>query len=268
MGKRLRSLKWRTLTRKGFTIERAPGAPVERQVWRTRLKDGLKHPAFLVLLGFACTGLVGKYLSDRQDEQQRQRQAMVKSMDDLRASMDDLGTAFSEYQQRATAMIGLRESVAPSARLASAQTAYNEAYIKLQDRLVADGPNIEQRYPSAANEYSIPVTLNAIGMGLGFTDDCIVNGTLKPRPIPQRGRTQQIMCTDTNKKTITASGRLTATYVCVLLFTSKLRPDPKDDFADDRARQLWRTVYAREVAKVCDVRKLMGVVDFGGKEVN
>jgi hypothetical protein len=76
------------------------------------------------------------------------------------------------------------------------------------------------------------------------------------------------MCTDTSKKTITAENRLIATSVCVFLFTSKLRPDPKDDFTDDQTRQLERTLYAREIAKVCDVRKLLGVVDFGGKEVN
>jgi hypothetical protein len=42
---------------------------------------------------------VGKYLSDRQDEQQRQRQAVVKSMDDLRGSKDDLSIAFFDYYQ-------------------------------------------------------------------------------------------------------------------------------------------------------------------------
>jgi hypothetical protein len=268
MGKRLRSLKWRTLTRKGFTIERAPGEPVERQRWRGWIKDGLKHPAFLIMLGFVCTGVIGKYLSDRQDNQQRQRQAVVKSMDDLRTSMDDLRTAFSDYQQRAMVLISLRESGAPSASLDSARTTYNEAFVKLQDRLMADGPNIEQRYPSAANDYSVPATLSAITMGLGFADDCIINGTLKPRAAPERGRSRQLMCTDTDKKTITAQNRLTANYLCVVLFTSKLRPDPKDDFSDDPTNNLMRTLYAQGTRKICDVQKLMGMVDFGGKDVN
>ena len=268
MGKRLWSLKWRTLSRKGFTIERAPGQPIERKSWPTWIKDGLKHPAGLVLLGFFCTGVVGKYLSDRQDEQQRERQAVIKSMDDLRGSMDDLSVVFADYNQRATVLIGLRESAASANYIAPAQTAYNEAYIKLQERLAVDGPNIEQRYPNAPNDYSIPGTLDAIAMGLGFADNCIINGTLKPRATPDRGRSEQLMCTDTKKTTITAQNRLTANYLCIALFTSKLRPDPKYDFADDRSYQPLRAAYTHAIQKICDMQRLMGVVDFNGKEVN
>ena len=110
--RRVLSIRWRTLTRKGFVI--APDPKAGRR--RRRLADRLsKHPAVLLILGFLLSGVVGTWVTHLLDQQQRERDATVKSMDDLRASMDDLSAAFSDYFYRSIALINLRGSGATQA---------------------------------------------------------------------------------------------------------------------------------------------------------
>jgi hypothetical protein len=55
-------------------------------------------------------------------------------------------------------------------------------------------------------------------------------------------------------------------YLCVELFTTAMRPDPKYDLSSTRPSDGFRKAYASQVRKNCDVRKLMGVVDLNGNE--
>lgn len=253
-------MRWRTLTRRGFVIPHLSGQSV---VGKALFSDFIKHPATLIVLGFVLTGLVGRYLASIQNENQRQREAVVKSMDELRASIDDLASTFAEYHQRAAKVITLRELGASPADMVPALAAYSDAYIKMQERLAVDGTNIEQRYPPLPNHRGMDEVIYDIRAGLGFVDTCVGGG----RPTLTVGTNavtaRELLCVDTNKASITARSRLSAYFLCVSLLTSKLRPDPKYDFTENTD---WRRgLYADTLMKACDVRRLIGLVRFDGQ---
>ncbi|WP_175752231.1 hypothetical protein [Burkholderia anthina] len=262
---RVLSLRWRTLTRKGFRI--APDPKAGRR--RRRVFDRLaRHPAVLVILGFLLSGILGTWVTHLLDQQQREREANVKSMDDLRASMDDLSAAFSDYFYRSIALVNLRESGATQSQLSAARTEYEAAHYKWQQRLTVDGPNIQERYPAPENDVSAAVILGSLKAASGFVDDCIEQGTLRQRKAPVRGSDFQVVCTDTSVAGgVTADDRLIATGVCVNLFTMLMRPNPSNDSAGRRFNDdiVWRTT-TKQLRDYCDVRRLLGVVDASGHE--
>ncbi|MEM5389440.1 hypothetical protein VSR68_38660 [Paraburkholderia phymatum] len=262
--RRIVSARWRTLTRKGFRI--APDPKEGRR--RRRLLDRLsRHPAILVILGFLLTGGLGTWVTHLLDQQQREREAIVKSMDDLRASMDDLSAAFSDYFYRSIALINLRESGATQSQLSPLLAEYEAAHYKWEQRLTVDGPNIQERYPASENDVSAAVIIGSLKAASGFVDDCIQRGTLRERKPTVRGRVNKVVCTDTSALAeITADDRLVATGVCVNLFMMMMRPDPKNDFAVTRISDIVRESTAKQVRDYCDVRRLLGVVDAAGHE--
>lgn len=262
---RVLSLRWRTLTRKGFRI--APDPKAARR--RRRLLDRLaRHPAILVILGFLLSGLLGTWVTHLLNQQQREREANVKSMDDLRASMDDLSAAFSDYFYRSIAFINLRESGATEAQLSAARTEYEAAHFKWEQRLTVDGPNIQERYPAPENDFSAAAIIGSLKAASGFVDGCIEQGTLRQRKVPIRGSKYQVVCADTSVASgITADDRLVATGVCVNLFTMLMRPNPNNDSADRRinADIVWRAT-TKQLRDYCDIRRLLGIVDTSGRE--
>lgn len=259
MSRRLLSFRWRTLTRRGFTIESAAGSRAER--WKS-ISDFFAHPTVLVILGFALTGLLGRWLTDIADQNQRQREAIGKSMDDLRASMDDTSLAFQGYFERSEKLINLMEAQASPKAVASARSEYEAANYKWRERLAVDTPNIKQRYPSAPDDPVITILTLGMEFGSGWVDDCIDNGVLQALPQPVRGKQYQLVCTDIKTKSaITASDRLVSLGVCVGTLTSLMRPDPKDDFSSP-SNGAMRKVVSQAAQKVCDMRRLSGSVDF------
>jgi len=258
------SLRWRTLTRKGFRI--APDPKQGRR--RRRLVDRLsRHPAVLVILGFLLSGIVGTWVTHLLDQQQRERESMAKSMDTVRSSMDDLSAAFSDYFNRSVAFVNLRESDATQPLLSAARADYETAYDKWQQRLTVDGPNIQERYPAPENDVSAGVVIGNLRAASGFVNDCVEQGKLRERKVPVRGSNYHVVCTDTSAAAeITADDRLIATGVCMNLFMILMRPNPNNDYAGRRVSDIvWKTT-AKQVKDYCDVRRLLGVVDASGKE--
>ncbi|MEM5342406.1 hypothetical protein [Paraburkholderia azotifigens] len=250
------------MTRKGFRIVPDPQAAGRR---RQRLDQIFKHPAVLVAMGFLLSGVLGGWLTHRLDQQQRERESSVKSMDDLRASIDDLNAAFSDYIDRANKLVDLRESEAAASEIAVARADYQSAYYKWDQRLSVDAPNIRQRYPATADDPGVwPITVS-LQMGTGFVSDCLEHGVLLKRPQTIRGSVMKIVCKDTTAKVeITVRERLLAMALCVGLFTTEMRPDPKDDLIDTRLYDPFRRAVTEQVKKNCDTQRLMGLVDAAG----
>jgi hypothetical protein len=268
MSKKLRSLRWRTLTHRGFIIEPAPGESVERSTlgkYAGGFSEFTKHPAILVILGFTLTGVIGRWLADVQDDKTRQREAAVKSMDDLRASIDDLSLTFQAYFNRTSKLIDLMEHAAPKDEIERARDNYQDAQYKWSERLAVDSTNIKQRYPSVANDPTAPIIMNALSFGSTFIDDCISYGTLVPVHDDPLHRSFNLVCHDIKSKVPpTASSRLVNVAVCVNIFATVLRPDPRYDFDQSVNLNLLELMGASS-QKTCNLSYMVGVTDYMGK---
>ncbi|NIF76127.1 hypothetical protein F3J20_01740 [Paraburkholderia sp. Cy-641] len=262
--KKLRSRKWPTLSRAGFTIN-TPGPSEPKPHW---FRESIKHPAVLVILGFILTGLIGRWLADVQDEKQRQREAVVRSMDDLRRSIDDLSAAFSGYFDHAVALVDLMEKGAPADKIEQARTSMDAAREKWDERLAVDGPNILQRYPVNPDNTGSPnieLLLNDIELGTSFIESCIGRGTLEKREKPILDHRYQLFCHDTTQKnSVDAGYRLTTTDVCLRMFARLMRPDPKNDFSDEPVDRRYQQLTYKTVQTNCDLQYLTGLTDQQG----
>lgn len=254
MGKRLWSFRWRALTRKGFIIVTPALQSKERQSWAAVMSVRLRHPASLVVLGFLCTGVIGKYLTDRHNEQLRKRQASSESMEVLRSSQVDLSSGFADYKQRALDYISLRQSGAPLAELATAKSLYKDALFKVQQRLAVNGPDIKQRFPVAVNDHSMANLLNRLDTSLIEADSCILGGTLKaPLATSSNASPQQLVCMNAKSNADNAMVRVLTLYNCSKFVTELLRPDPTVNFFSDRSN-LKLGVLAPHVLQVCYIK--------------
>lgn len=226
--RKLRSFRWQTLTRKGFIIA---GSPVEPAGHWSRANALIKHPTVLVFVGFVLTGVVGNWLGHVQDEKVREREATVKSMDDLRASIDDISLAFHGYLTRTNALIDSIERQAPASEVVQARAAYATAADKWDERLSVDGPNLRQRFPTQPVDPAVAAIMNEASGTTNFIADCITSDTVEPLSQPFNGRSVSLVCPHGNQNPpVAASTRLMALSFCLNLLTSAMRPDPKSDF--------------------------------------
>lgn len=254
MGQRLFSFRWHTLTRKGFIIVTPALQAKEPQGWADVMSARLRHPASLVVLGFLCTGVIGKYLTDRQNEQLRQRQALNASMDVLRSGMRDLSAAFSDYKQHALDYITLRQSDAPLNELDLAKSLYKASLNEVRQKLAVNGPDIKQRFPVAAKDHTMTDLLRRLETSLSEADTCILKGTLRDKRTPDQDGTRQLMCIDANSRDDDAAFRVFMLYSCSMFVTEGLRPNPASEYAAGRTNANL-AIRAPYFLKACNIRK-------------
>ncbi|QBR03926.1 hypothetical protein [Paraburkholderia pallida] len=231
MNGRILSLRWRKLTRIGFVVDyrfiglRGLGA---------RLNRLFLHPATLVILGFVLTGLIGNYLAYQQSERQRQNDATVKSMDEIRASFDDLSEAFSEFQFRASRLIKLEETQAPSDAIAAARKQYDEAVQKWKEHIAADGPKIGSRYRQISGNESVSLLMGDLNADTDFVDECLINNIRKqgsdPTEILLACKREYARTPDATIDGVSVESRMFLLLQCFMEISNVMRPDPQFDF--------------------------------------
>ncbi|MFM0610192.1 hypothetical protein PQR05_37435 [Paraburkholderia sediminicola] len=137
-----------TLKRIGFEIATASGSKSADSSKRWKIIDSIfRHPAVLILLTSILSIGVGNWLTSVYQERQRARDAVVRSMDDLRSSVDDLSLAADDYVTAAAGLIGAMEADLPPEQLIRVRTNYDAASIKWKSKSFVDLPNIRQRMP-------------------------------------------------------------------------------------------------------------------------
>jgi hypothetical protein len=198
-----------------------------------QLSEFSRHPAVLVVLGFLLTVVLGKVYSDWQDSKQRERDAAVKSMDDLRASVDDMVATYQAYSVRAVTYVNAVDSDAPLPVITAAAADVQAAYYKWAERFAIDRINIEQRYPSQIYGTSATTASSSIETEILNLHRCILVGRQGPPSQVAReiGETHEMVCdTPDTKRPIAVSVKLVRMNVCVGLFSVFLRPDPAYDY--------------------------------------
>lgn len=221
---RLMSLRWRTLTRRGFRIAPDPRAGRLRRRKINRLS---KHPAALLVLGFVLTGVIGNGLVALQEHRERERESLVKSMNDLRAAYDDLSAAFANYYYRARLLINLQQDGATADAIAEARKASEAASEKWQERLVADSPTIDTLHEQATGDSRAGYISEDMKVATGLVDDCIASN----KPVRDPNSTEYMLeCGPRWNKDVTALSRLLTLSNCMKTFAMFMRPDPRFDF--------------------------------------
>jgi hypothetical protein len=246
---RILSLRWRTLTRIGFIVE-------NRFIGLRKIGNWLngfsRHPATLVLFGFVLTGLIGNYLAQLQGERREESDSVVKSMDEIRASFDELSVGFSDFQFRATRLIRLEESGASADAIASAHTQYDAAVQKWKESLAANGPRIGGRYLQMMGLNAMGLVVSNIDMDTDLFDECLNNNVRKqgsdPREVSLECKNKYTLVPYATIPGVTVESRMWLLSTCARYFIIFMRPDPQSDF-DERGTAA--KSFSRVVGLVC-----------------
>jgi hypothetical protein len=232
MSGRILSLRWRKLMAIGFVVD---DRFIGLRNLRSSLSAFLKHPAMLVVLGFVLTGVIGNYLVYLENERQRQNDATVKSMDEVRAAFDDLSMAFSEYQFRANRLIALEESGASPDAIATARKPYDDAVQNWKEHEAVDNPKIGADYFQATALGNMGLSVTYIDMGIDAVDECL---NLNVRQVDSSGevslacKNKFAMTRDVTIPGVSVESRMFLVSHCVSFFTTFVRPNPATDFQD------------------------------------
>jgi hypothetical protein len=225
MLKRLISLRTPTLTRKGFLIASTAEQCAER---KKTVSQFFKHPAVLVVLGFVLTGIVGQWLTSAHEANQREHDAAEKSLDELRASYDDITTSFTRYDYSATKLIMVLEDTnAKTNEIASARDKFQQADENWREHLAVDTPNIFSR-SRGLEGYSHVFLMDNMRIGTSYIDRCLDRSESQPDVGATRPLTLQCL---EGSHSDDAARRLSELRKCITDFTMIVRPDPRFDFS-------------------------------------
>lgn len=257
MPKKKTSLKVPThLKQIGFEIAGTSGQSSARQAkwwvtWGKFIDPVLRHPVVLLLLTSSLSIGIGSWLTAGYQERQREREATVRSMDELRGTIDDIALAFRQYGSAARRLLDVKEAGGPADKLTAAQAAYNKANERWQMKAFGDLPNVRQRMPGDRGGDATVLVLEQVSMGALTLDACLEKGTVESAP--GTGATKRIVCTLRLKgfPEASADDRLGRLERCVTLFHLLLRPDPKNDFDSEAQTQTRLGGALSDVQKVC-----------------
>jgi hypothetical protein len=250
---RILSFRWWKLTRIGFVVDDRFIGLRKFQGW---LGGVFRHPAALVLLGFVLTGVIGNYLAQLENERKQQSDAVVKGMDEIRASFDDLSVGFSDFQFRTNRLIKLEEAEASSDEIATARAQYDEAVQKWKDHLVADGPRIGGLYSQMTGYQMMGFPVSHMNIDTEYLDACLSRNIREqgsdPRDISLTCINKASALPNATSPGVTVESRMWILSTCVQYFTEFMRPDPQFDFQRDGLRA---NPHLKFIEVICDPQR-------------
>jgi hypothetical protein len=218
----------------GFELVGSPQPPVSSRAGRWTAIDALlRHPVTLVLLSSVLTLGVGSWLTAAFQERQRERQATLSSMDELRAKFDDVYLAFQKYGSAALNLMIQKEQGAPAVQLATAQAAFDEADEGWKTKVSDVMPNIRARMPGKGGGDATVLILSEIVESSIAIDMCLGSG--KVESVPSNPAIKRIGCAlhIDGHPVLSVDDRLNRLIGCASTFHFLMRPDPKNDFDSD-----------------------------------
>jgi hypothetical protein len=247
----IRPNKTPTLKKRGFVIVGG-----KRNLW-IHFDQFFRYPGVLLLMGFLLSGVLGSWLTYEYQERERDREATVQNMNELRDSIDDFVVTYNDYAEKVGRLIVLIESNAPPEKIALAQTAYDEMVEKWRVRYSVDAPSIRDKFQ---NPKSGRVTLSwivQIQLASLYLDECMKNHAV----VAARGNAQEknLLCTHqiAGQLYSSADSRYMNLTKCVAVFEASMRPSHRDDFLDERDVERKFENSTRTVSRQCRWGRLM-----------
>ncbi|MGF6978993.1 hypothetical protein QFZ94_007508 [Paraburkholderia sp. JPY465] len=213
----------RTLKKIGFTIVSA-----DRRTFFERADPIVRHPILLTFIAFILTGVVGTWLSDRYQREQHEQEAMRKTMDEVRLSIDTTNQAFDDYLNAAAVVDGDLTSNADSKRLDEDREIFWKARRDLDSKLAIETPRIRQAMPFGLGG-AFQVSASLMRVGAWRISDCLDSGKVVDAPNAGLQR-KKIECPNNQTFSIKyADEQISKVQICVAEFFFAIRPSPFDD---------------------------------------
>jgi hypothetical protein len=221
----LRSLTFRYLSRAGFLV---PAPKPQRSEKCKPLWNALRHPLTLVIVGFVLTGLVGTALQSRYQENEKAKAAATKSMDELRGSLDGMGSAMDHYVIRAERLVFVMENQSDRSSIQAAVGQYDEAYAQWLAAADNATGRILGLFPIGGSDASVAQNFIAnLEIALQRFDECISDAL---GGYHYRNHLPSVACRINSQQPIPAESWMDSIVICARLFTYYMRPDPRDDY--------------------------------------
>jgi hypothetical protein len=206
-----------------------------KTIW-SKLDPIGRHPLIVLAFGFVLSTLFGTWITHRLDHQQKEREAITRNFDAVRAATDDLTVAMARYQTRT---LHLLDQIVVSNRTPhfdSAANDYEAAYVNWVERSAADQAIILQMYQGTPEFSSAQAYFRGFEQNSAALDACarlylaipsMRDGIVQAGvtcPMPQPGATFEM------------SHKMLELGFCVRVFVAAARPIPSIDFMETDLR--------------------------------
>lgn len=206
--------------------------PESKQTFGAKFDEILRHPLLLLLVGSVITGFLANWFTHRMDEQQKQREATVKTFDSVRGALDDMTISLAQYQARTLHLIDQFSVGAHSPLAIDSMKAYEAAYVNWRERSAADDAILQQTYRDTPMGNQVRTYLSAFDMTSNAIDACM--RIYLALPAASSAMTHgDLLCESSDGKHYKADQRLLHLGYCVNAFVITTRPWPKADFFSD-----------------------------------
>lgn len=189
-----------------------------------------RHPFVLILASFILTGVVGVALTDRYQQQQRDKDAIRKSMDEIRLSLDNTHRAFEEFIGAALDLNDDLEAKAPEDQITRDRSALRSVRHNMESTLTFETARLDQQMPYEAGG-AFSMISSSIVIATSTIDDCLTLGEVVDFPGDgPYGR--KVFCKNKGSQFSIqyADERILRVSKCISDFYDNFRPSPLDDF--------------------------------------
>jgi hypothetical protein len=186
----------------------------------------------VVTFGFVLSTLFGTWITHRLDHQQKEREAITRNFDAVRAATDDLTVAMARYQTRT---LHLLDQIVVSNRTThfdSAANDYEAAYVNWVERNAADQAIILQMYQGTPEFSSVQAYFRGFEQNAIALDACARMYLAMPNLRDGIVRAEITCHTPQPDVTFQMSPKVLELGFCVRVFVAAARPIPSIDFME------------------------------------
>lgn len=219
----------------------------------------LKHQFVLVVVGFLLTGLLATHLTEKINDERRQREATIHDYDQLRAAIDDLLSSFEVYAAASKhAMFTLQSQPTDVIRL-QAYKDYQAAYAAWVQRQSFDYVSINQRFIRGGSSSTISKIGSLMKLGTEQLDNCFQSHFNNAVTHQESGHVNLSCAVDPPVLGFTIGSRLLLLRLCMDSFARDIRLHPLLDLKGDEARNAAATIRLSGIDAACSPEQLVGL---------
>jgi len=219
----------------------------------------LKHQFVLVVFGFFLTTYLATHLTERVNEERRQREATIHDYDQLRSAIDDLLSSFELYAAASKhAMLTLQSQSSDAIRL-QAYKDYQAAYATWVQRQSFDYVAINQRFIRGDSSNTIIKIGGLMKLGTDLLDTCFQSYFNSAVPRKENERINLACAGDPPRSDFTIGSRLLSLRLCMDHFSRSIRLHPLFDLKGDEARNAAAAIRLGGIDSVCSPENLVGL---------
>src|SRR4051794_22920165 len=105
---------------------------------KSRLAEASRHPLFVTIVGFICTGILGALLTWWLNSLSQSRERQTTTRNNAIAAVSDISELLSERRVRGTLVVSSIKRGAPESEVVARKVAYDESYIRWNTKIHGD----------------------------------------------------------------------------------------------------------------------------------